>query len=97
MGIRSLIAFPRNHPASASEASGAEREAGSITTSARWLPGFPFHAPCAAKRPHGSRRLQNPCPGAGQSPPPTILPPPEKASPIPARSEASAPPPIIPP
>ena len=61
--------IPRTHSASASEASGAEREAGSITTSARWLMVFLFDAPCAAKRPHGSQPHTAPHPGRDRARP----------------------------
>ena len=74
MGIRSLTAFPRPTPPAPAKRVARKEEQGVSQISERWLMGFPFHAPCAAKRPHGTRRLRNPCPGAGQSPPPTVLP-----------------------
>ena len=51
MGIRFLIAFPRPHPASASEASSAEREAETITSFAPLVAGIPIPCPVRSEAP----------------------------------------------
>ena len=74
MGIRSLIAFPRNHPASASEASGAEREAETITNFGPMVDGIPLQCPVRSKAPARPPSFAESLPRGGTEPAPTVLP-----------------------
>ena len=70
MGIRSLIAFSRSHPASASEASGAEREAESITNFGTMVDGIPIRCPVRSEAPARNPSFAEPLPRGGTEPAP---------------------------
>ena len=75
MGIRSLIAFPHNHPASASEAEWRGKRSSDHN---KFRPDGCWDSPSMPRAQRSvrteTRPTQNPPPGAGQSPPLTLLP-----------------------
>ena len=70
MGIRSLTAFPRPTPPAPAKRAAQKEKQGVSQISPRWLLGFPFHASCAAKRPHGPPSFAELLPRGGTEPAP---------------------------
>ena len=70
MGIRSLIAFPRPTPPAPAKRAARKEKQGVSQISPRWVLGFRFHAPCAAKRPHGPPSFAELLPRGGTEPAP---------------------------
>ena len=70
MGIRSLTAFPRPTPPAPAKRVARKEKQRVSQVSPRWLLGFPFHAPCAAKRPHGPPSFAELLPRGGTEPAP---------------------------
>ena len=70
MGIRSLTVFPHPTPPAPAKRVARKEKQRVSQVSPRWLMGFPFHAPCAAKRPHGPPSFAELLPRGGTEPAP---------------------------